>query len=150
MASGQRARQVTVSQAAGSTEIFAMQADHFAPTGEPGISWERHVLREYTPYVIVHCLIWRDDSGVVRGILYYYPAGAPEHREEPHSVTMFVDPGHRRQGIGTALVTEALRRWHKTIDPDAQHYSADGLALVTALEARQETTTPTPTTWEDP
>lgn len=65
------------------------------------------------------------------GILNYYPEGSP-YGEEPHDVLVLVHPQHRREGIGTALLREALRRW-PDIDLTAQRYSREGWALAETL-----------------
>lgn len=65
------------------------------------------------------------------GILNYYPQGSP-YGEEPHDTLTLVRPDRRREGIGTALLREALRRW-PDIDLRAQAYTSAGWELARTL-----------------
>lgn len=65
------------------------------------------------------------------GILNYYPEGSP-YGEEPHDVLVLVHPEHRREGVGTILLTEAMRLW-PGIDLLTQSYTTAGWELARSL-----------------
>ncbi len=95
---------------------------------ECGIRLVRHHIGEFGG-VLVDSLLYRDDDGVLRGILNYRAA----------KINMWVHPDHQRKGIGTALLVEAMNRWDD-IDLLAQDYtflgkpSFVGVAFVMALK----------------
>lgn len=105
---------------------WASQANQYPPFGEAGISYFRGDLSED---LYVDCLLWRDDGGILRGILNHYPIKTSW--EEVGNANVWVQPGWERRGIGTALITEALRRW--TLDFTQQRYSPEGAALIEGL-----------------
>lgn len=106
------------------------QVKQYDLRGKPGIVQERHALGELGALDIVDCLLWRDDLGLLRGILNYYQTD--NEFEQAGNCNIWVDPGWQRTGVGTELVREALRRWD--IDPDRQRYTEAGLAFVAAVE----------------
>lgn len=77
----------------------------------------------------VECLLYRNNKGHVIGILNYYRWGV-EGFEEPGNVNVWVHPRRHRRGIGTALLTEAEKRFGP-INFHQQTYSTAGRALVT-------------------
>ena len=105
------------------------QANQYPPFGEPGVSYFKGDLPSGN---YVDCLLWRDQGGILRGILNHYPFKSKW--EEIGNINVWVQPGHRRQGIATALMEEAMNRW--PIDMRQQRYSAEGAALVERLMRR--------------
>lgn len=112
------------------------QVVQYPEVGAPGIGYHRGDMSEfYGEGAHVDNLLYRDEAGEVVGILNYYPrAFIPWEREG--NVNVFVHPGHRREGIATALVTEALRRWD--IDPTAQRFTRAGRAMCEKFIALQQ------------
>lgn len=103
---------------------FDSQASQFADKGTPGISYEKG---DVGGGDFVDCLLWRDNNGVLRGILYHYsfdtgfePAG---------SVNLLVDDSYRKKGIATALLDEAVKRFK--VNLKKQVYTRDGYAFIT-------------------
>jgi ribosomal protein S18 acetylase RimI-like enzyme len=109
--------------------------------GEPGISY----FPGPTSEGLVHCLLYRNEKGHVRGILNYYdfrsattmPGTGEEVWEEPGNVNIWVHPKHQGRGIGTALWHEAVRRWGVTLE--GQRFTAAGalFAQKLAVEGRK-------------
>ena len=83
------------------------QAAQYPRTGPPGISYVRGAV---TDELFVDCLLYRDETGELVGILNHYPADFPPYEREGDE-NIWVHPGRRRQGIGTALLLEARFRW---------------------------------------
>ena len=113
------------------------QASQYAYRDTPGLSCEQHSVGVLGALTIVDCLLWRDEDGLLRGILNHYPDGALRYPstaplEEPGNITLWVDPQRQRRGIATALIREAVRRWN--IDFDQQRYTPAGLALIEKFE----------------
>lgn len=79
------------------------------------------------PAVILQLL--RDSE--VAGHLKYFPSTV----SDPPYFSVGVEEKFRRQGIATELLDMALRLWPE-VDLDKQHYSADGLAWITAYKKR--------------
>lgn len=106
-------------------DIFSWdsQGKQYPATGEPGISYFRG---DVSDTVWVDCLLYRDDDGTLRGVLNHYPVD--NDFERAGNFNLFVQPSHYRQGIGTALVTEADLRWD--IDFAQQRYTPNGASLV--------------------
>lgn len=98
------------------------QADQYPPFGQPGVSYYPGTLPSGN---VVDCLLYRDQGGILRGILNYY--GFDSQWEKTGNVNVWVQPGHQRQGIGTALIAEAVERWD--IDFNQQRYSRAGAEL---------------------
>lgn len=107
---------------------FASQAWQYAQFGVPGVSYYRGWLDVRT---YVNCLLFRDEHGLLIGVLNHYPIGRP--LEKAGNVNIFIHPAHKRQGIGTALVTECIKRWGP-INFDQQRYTPEGSAFVQSLE----------------
>lgn len=83
------------------------QAVQYPPKGPPGISYFRGQLDQQ---LYVDCLLYRDEAGDLVGILNHFPTDFPPH-ERAGDQSVWVHPGRRRQGIGSALITEAFFRW---------------------------------------
>lgn len=81
--------------------------------------------------VRIECLLYFDEKAQLRGILNYYPDGSPLG-DEPHDTLTLVHPATRRQGIGTALLHDAKRRWPR-IDLLKQSYTDEGWALAQSV-----------------
>lgn len=102
-------------------------ASSYPATGEPGTA-----LRDYT---ILHY----DRTGSLRGILSYYPAGIRKKSGcvwtelvTPGTFCVIVDPQHRRHGVGTSLLLEAIARWD--IELDKQVYTPAGARLAAHVD----------------
>lgn len=103
---------------------FDSQVEQFDRVGPSGISYVKGELSATTH---VNCLLYRDDDGVLIGVLYHYPQDVTPW-EKAGNVNVLVDPAQQRRGIGSQLLREALRRW--VIDLDAQDYTAAGRNFV--------------------
>jgi uncharacterized protein YndB with AHSA1/START domain/GNAT superfamily N-acetyltransferase len=86
---------------------WGSQAAQYPPKGPPGISYFRGELGDG---LHVDCLLYRDESGDLVGILNHYPTDIPPH-ERAGAQNIWVHPDRRRQGIGSALSAEAFMRW---------------------------------------
>lgn len=102
------------------------QVGQYPARGPKGISYFAGVVPEGT----VDCLLYRDKSGKVRGILNYYATDFPPH-ERAGNVNVLVDPKWQRRGIASKLLSEAQRRW--TINWEQQAYTEAGARLVQAF-----------------
>lgn len=111
------------------------QAAQYPPSGQPGVSYFRGDVSDdgYGPGAYVDCLLFRDASGVLVGVLNHYPADFPPY-ESAGNVLVLVRDDRRRRGIGTALLREAMTRW--PVDLYAQRYTETGADFVGALIAR--------------
>lgn len=105
------------------------QASQYPRTGAPGISYFRG---EVTAGFHVDCLLYRDDDGELIGILNHYPTDFPPY-ERRGNVNIWVRPDRRRQGIGTQLSLESVRRW-EPIEAEKVRYTRAGLEWATAVE----------------
>lgn len=103
---------------------FDSQAVQFPEKGEPGVSYSKETAGGGTQ---VDCLLWRDDNGTLRGILYHYPQGTPW--EDPGSVNLIVDDSYRKRGIATTLMDEAVKRFK--VNLKKQTYTDDGYKFIT-------------------
>jgi GNAT superfamily N-acetyltransferase len=103
------------------------QCGQYPERGPKGISYFRGEIPELQQYV--DCLLYRDENGALQGILNHYPFD--NDWETKGNFNIWVAPGHFRQGIGTALLGEAVSRWD--IDFHQQKYSEAGAALVNAF-----------------
>ena len=117
---------------AGPILSWASQVKQYPPLGEPGIGY----FAGETGLGTVDCLLWRDDRGVLRGILNRYGHDFPPY-EKAGNVNIFVQPEYHRQGIGTALVAEAERRWGP-INLDQQQFTEAGERLADRIERSRE------------
>ena len=77
----------------------------------------------------VLCLCWRDERGLLRGVLNYYQEN--NYWENKGNANLFVDPEWYGKGIGTALLLEAMNRWQ--IDFQQQKYTKQGASFVARL-----------------
>lgn len=104
--------------------FWTEQTAQYPEKGPPGISYFKGDMGggEY-----VDCLLHRDEDGYLNGVLNHYPFDFPPH-EQKGNVNVMVPTDARNQGIGTALIAEADRRWD--IDWDQQTYTQSGLILV--------------------
>jgi len=82
---------------------------------------------------IIDCLLFRDKSGKVRGILNHYPIDFPP-LEQAGAVNIWVEPRWQRRGVAMKLLAEADRRWQ--IDFSKQRFTTGGVRLVEAYLAR--------------
>jgi GNAT superfamily N-acetyltransferase len=105
------------------------QVMQYPVVGEPGIGYFAGVVAGDLPPV--DCLLWRDDQGLVRGILNHYPVNYAPY-EMAGGVNIWVHPDWQRRGIGRALVTEAVTRWGE-INVEQQRFSEAGAAFALAL-----------------
>lgn len=110
------------------TYSYESQVVQYPRLGAPGIEYFAGDGGFAKP---VDCLLWRDDEGLVRGILNHYPVDMPPH-EKAGNINLFIDPARQRQGIGTALVREANRRWGP-INWNQQRYTKAGIELAYKL-----------------
>lgn len=119
---------------------WKLVASQLPAKGEPGTTYEElDPGREFGTGKI-DALLHRDKYGRLMGVLYYYRVefGTPGHfpYQPAGSVSMWVDPGWHRKGIGRVLALEAIRRWPE-LDLAVQNYTPGGLAMArVAQEAR--------------
>lgn len=109
---------------------FAYQAKQYPKDGPPGISYFKGVVDEST---WVDCLLYRDDSGKLIGILNHYPFALvdpddPRIKEKRGNFNIFIDPKHKGKGVGTKLVDEAVSRYN--VDLRRQRYSEEGANFI--------------------
>ncbi len=102
------------------------QTAQYPEVGPPGISYFRgDVSDSFGPGTYVDCLLMRDDSGVLTGILNHYPQDLPPH-EKAGGINIFVCPDQRRRDIATDLLDEAIRRWRADLAPLLVRGPAEG------------------------
>jgi len=109
---------------------FRSQAKQYPDDGPPGISYFKGVVDDST---WVDCLLYRDDSGKVIGILNHYPFALvdpddPRIVERRGNINIFIDPKHQGKGIATKLVDEAVSRYN--VDLRRQRYSEEGANFI--------------------
>jgi GNAT superfamily N-acetyltransferase len=116
-------------------DIFSWesQAAQYAFRSEPGIHLERHHVGELGNQTVIDCLLSRDEMGMLIGILNHYADNNSELEQEGN-INIWVKPDHQRQGVGTALIAEAVRRWG--IDFNQQRYTNEGFALIQSFIGR--------------
>lgn len=124
---------------------WASQVKQYPKIGPRGITvFEGHLdaafLAEHRMTKPVLCLCWRDDRGLLRGVLNYYQEDSPW--EKKGNANTFVDPEWYRKGIGTALLTDGVKRWR--IDLRQQRYTVQGAGFVRRLIEKGEAEWPTP------
>ena len=131
------------------------QAQQYPEQGSPGIRLESHwiegsierfpdrepggakYLNSLPNVARVDCLLYRDEDGALSGILNRYDGKNP--LEQLDAVNIWVRPDRQRQGIATALLRDAKRRW-PGVTVQKQRYTQDGLKLLTTLLKRGEIT----------
>lgn len=113
----------TFQMIAGTVFTFESQVCQYPHVGAPGIEYFAGDVGDGKPPV--DCLLWRDEQGLVRGILNHYPVDYPPH-EKAGNVNLYVHPDWGRRGIATALMHEGERRYGLT-RWDQQRYSPAGL-----------------------
>lgn len=104
------------------------QVAQYPRLGAPGVEYRTGDTGFAKP---VNCLLWRDEDGLVHGILNHYPIDMPPW-EKAGNVNVFVDPARRREGIATRLVREAQRMFGP-IDFEQQRFTESGAALAVTL-----------------
>lgn len=104
---------------------WTSQKRQYPPSGETGIGY----FAGETEYGVVDCLLWRDQMGILRGVLNHYSFPTP-FGEHAGSVNIYVDPLFRRRGVATMLLDEARTRW--VIDVEAQTYTEAGADFMVA------------------
>lgn len=103
------------------------QARQYPTFGTPGIDYFAGV----TDYGTVDCLLYRNEQGVVIGILNHY--GFDSAWETKGNVNVWVRKDYQRQGIGTALIRKAMIHW--AINLDQQRFTPEGVAFAERLRA---------------
>lgn len=105
---------------------FKSQSDQFDEIGKPGLSYFKGTGNGLKKGQWVDCLLWRDEQGKLKGIVYHYPQDLP--LEKKGNMNIFIAPDAKRQGIGTKLVAEAIKRYK--VDLRQQRYSEEGAAFI--------------------
>lgn len=121
------------------TTTWEAQATQFAPTGEPGITLECKTIGPPDKETVVDCLLYRDEDGILIGILAHYNDNHPS--QVPDSVNLLVKPDQQRQGVGKSLAREACSRWPQILKVKGtkiQYWTAESLAWAEALVAKGE------------
>jgi GNAT superfamily N-acetyltransferase len=106
------------------------QARQYAYRDAPGIRLERHHVGDWPDWTQVDCLLYRDENGLLVGILNRY-LDSNNPLEQEGNCNLWVRPDRQRQGIGTALLVEAMKRWD--IDFEKQKFTSQGLLFFAAL-----------------
>lgn len=116
------------------THTWASQAPQYDRpdiTPAPGVvGWQ--VPPGLTPVPVLCLLYYTEHRGrlTLVGILSYFPEGSP-FDDEPGDFMVLVHPEWRRQGIGSRLVREAVRRWG--VDLMTQCYTTQGWMLAQSI-----------------
>ena len=105
---------------------FRGQASQFDKKGPPGFSYFKGTGNGLQSGQWVDCLLWRDEKGILKGIVYHYPQDLP--LEKKGNVNIFISPDSKRKGIASTLLSEAIKRYN--VDLRQQRYSAEGAAFV--------------------
>jgi GNAT superfamily N-acetyltransferase len=107
------------------------QARQYPETGPPGIGTHTAELPNGAK---VNCLLKRDPDGGLVGILNHYPEGI-EPLQKANTMNVWVQPGRRRQGIGSELVLAALQEgW--PVDLEHVAFTGTGDAMAKSLIRR--------------
>lgn len=121
------------------TTTWDQQAVQFPSQGEPGITYEQRVIGPPGSETVVDCLLYRDDDGILIGILAHYNEGNPF--QEPDTVNLLVKPDQQRKGVGKSLAREACTRWPQILQvkgTQIQYWTSDSLGWAEALVAKGE------------
>jgi GNAT superfamily N-acetyltransferase len=108
------------------------QVAQYPQTGPPGISYFRGTLSDD---LYVDCLLARDETGHLVGILNHYPADFPPLEREGDE-NIWVHPSRRRQGIGSALLLEARFRWGLRSNVGEPKLTETGVQFVSGLHEK--------------
>lgn len=103
-------------------EFWDKNTRKIEPTGPSGFS----VLNVRSG---VLTLVYRDEEGILKGLLNYYPNGIFA-RNKPGEVELLVHPDARRQGIGMKVLKEGIRLWD--IQARKQRYNPASAGLTEA------------------
>ena len=103
------------------------QFTQYPQDGPDGISYFKGVIDADRH---VDCLLLRQDGKLV-GVLNHYPIAFPEADEQKGNVTLLVLKPHRRTGVGTALLNEAIKRWN--VNLKRQDTTPGGRGLIDSL-----------------
>jgi GNAT superfamily N-acetyltransferase len=105
------------------------QVKQYPTLGAPGIQYFAGVVegREKP----VDCLLCKDVTGHVRGILNHYPVDFLP-LEVAGNVNIWVDPEWQRKGIATALIKRCIQMYGQ-IPVEQQKYTSEGVQLLTAM-----------------
>jgi ribosomal protein S18 acetylase RimI-like enzyme len=123
---------------------WASQAKQYAKSGAPGLALEQHMVDTETgdevfdvpadlagPGIsVVDCLLYRDEDGLLVGILNHYDGKIP--LEAADAVNLWVRPDRQRQGIGKMMTREAMKRW-PGVRLENQRYTRIGVHLLQSL-----------------
>lgn len=115
------------------------QAGQFPPHGLPGITMQHLTIGPPDNQTVVDCLLYRDDDGLLVGILAHYNENNP--LQLPDSVNLLVKPDYQRQGVGKALAREATTIWPRILKVKGtkhQHWTSESIAWADALVAKGE------------
>ena len=108
---------------------FKSQSDQFDKVGTPGFSYFKGEGNGLKKGQWVDCLLWRDESGKLKGIVYHYPQDLP--LEKKGNMNIYISPDSKRKGIASELVTEAIKRYK--VDLRQQRYSEEGAAFINSF-----------------
>jgi GNAT superfamily N-acetyltransferase len=108
------------------------QVVQYPPTGPPGISY---FCGKLSDELFVDCLLYRDETGELVGILNHYPVDFPPHEREGDE-NIWVHPSRRRRGIGSALLLEARFRWGLRENVDEPKLTESGVRFMIGLDEK--------------
>jgi GNAT superfamily N-acetyltransferase len=127
---------------------FESQRMQYPVKGDPGIGYFAGEVKDYG---IVDCLLFRDKSGELLGVLNHYPKDAPnpnygtalgrifgeaEFIERAGNINIFIHPLYKREGIASALLDEAQNRWE--INFQQQQYTDEGADFIARYLEKRE------------
>lgn len=108
------------------------QARQYPASGPSGISY----FGGETTFGTVDCLLYRNESGELVGILNHYPFDVPG-KQVRGSRNIWVKSEWQRRGIGRLLVVEAVTRWG--LAPEGGMRTAAGKAAAESWQRRYAT-----------
>lgn len=105
----------------------------YPATGHPGVIYRKDTTVQFGSEAVSEALLFYAPDGTLAGLFFYFPKDiwVPDISrpiERAGNFTVIVAPGHRRRGVGTRLLREALKRWN--IDFEQQKYTEAGAKLV--------------------